>query len=119
MLVKAGMAEDARKSASFHLCLCELNLLGDPTLSLRGSNPKRPQVSGPKSLQEGNLSLIIESDAPGAMVSLVDTYGLYVVQVTDETGNATFPLSVVKDSTLTITVSGPNLNAVTMSIPVK
>ncbi len=119
MLVKAGMAEDARKSASFHLCLCELNLLGDPTLSLRGSNPKRPQVAGPKSLQEGNLSLIIESDAPGAMVSLVDTYGLYAVQVADETGNTTFPLSVVKGSTLTITVSGPNLNAVTMSIPVK
>jgi hypothetical protein len=53
------------------------------------------------------------------MVSLVDTLGLYAVQIADETGNTTFPLSVVKDSTLTITVSGPNLNAVTMSIPVK
>jgi hypothetical protein len=119
MLVKAGMAEDARTSAAFHLCLCELNLLGDPTLSLRGSNPKRPQVAGPQSLQEGTLSLVIESDAPGAMVSLVDTHGLYAVQVADETGNTTFPLSVIKDSTLTITVSGPDLNAVTLSIPVK
>ena len=69
--------------------------------------------------RSGNLSLIIESDAPGAIVSLLDTHGLYAVQVADETGNTTFPLTVVKDSTLTITVSGPELNAVTLEIPVK
>lgn len=119
MLVKAGMAKDAQKAATFHLCLCELNLLGDPTLSLRGTNPRRPDVAGPKSLEAGNLSLIIESDAPGAIVSLLDTHGLYAVQVADETGNTTFPLNVVKDSTLTITVSGPEFNAVTLEIPVK
>ncbi len=32
MTTKAGMAADARKSPEFHLCLSELNLLGDPTL---------------------------------------------------------------------------------------
>jgi len=33
MTTKASMADDARKSPEFHLCLTELNLLGDPTLS--------------------------------------------------------------------------------------
>jgi hypothetical protein len=34
MATKASMAVNAKKSAEFHLCLAELNLLGDPTLSV-------------------------------------------------------------------------------------
>ena len=32
---KAGLADDAKKSATYHQGICELNLLGDPTLSVR------------------------------------------------------------------------------------
>jgi hypothetical protein len=32
MKTKAKLAEKAKKSANFHMCLAELNLLGDPTL---------------------------------------------------------------------------------------
>jgi len=32
MQTKAGMVEKARQSANFHMCLAELNLLGDPTI---------------------------------------------------------------------------------------
>ena len=119
MLVKAGLAAGARESAFLHLCSCELNLLGDPTLSLRGTAPRTPKVAGPGELPAGNLSLIIESDAPHSMVALQDSFGLYAVQVSDESGNVTFPLNVVKDSTITITVSGPQYNAVTLKIPVR
>jgi hypothetical protein len=119
MLVKAGLAAGARESAFLHLCACELNLLGDPTLSLRGTAPRTPKVAGPGELPAGNLSLIIESDAPHSMVALQDSFGLYAVQVSDESGNVTFPLNVVKDSTITITVSGPQYNAVTLKIPVR
>ncbi len=118
MTTKAGMAEDAKKSATFHLCLCELNLLGDPTLPLRRKDPRRPKLFGPKSLQAGNLNLVIETDAPGALISILDTHGLYGVQVTDDTGNATFPISVAKDAVITVTVSGPDLNAAWLEIPV-
>ena len=52
-------------------------------------------------------------------ITVTNMAGLYAVQVADETGNTTFPLNVVKDSTLTITISGPELNAVTLEIPVK
>lgn len=34
MATKASMSEDAKNSAEFHLCLAELNLLGDPTLAV-------------------------------------------------------------------------------------
>ncbi len=119
MLVKADLAEEARQSPNLHLCACELNLLGDPTLSLRGAAPRTPKVAAPRELPAGNLSLVIESDAPHSIVSLVDSFGLYAVQVSDESGNVTFPLHVVKDSTITITVSGPDYNAVELEIPVK
>lgn len=32
---KAGLASDAEKSATYHQGICELNLLGDPTLPMR------------------------------------------------------------------------------------
>lgn len=34
MATKAKLSEKAKKSATFHMCLCELNLLGDPTLAV-------------------------------------------------------------------------------------
>ncbi|MGB0992028.1 MAG: C25 family cysteine peptidase [Akkermansiaceae bacterium] len=37
MKTKAGMKEKATKSSMFHMCLCELNLLGDPTLAVHPS----------------------------------------------------------------------------------
>ena len=119
MLVVADLAAAAPESADHHLCACELNLLGDPTLGLRGTTPRTPVVAGPRELPAGNLSLIIESDAPHSIVSLRDSFGLYAVQVSDESGNVVFPLNVVKDSTITITVSGPDYNAVILEIPVR
>ena len=34
MKTKAELGEKARESANYHMCLCELNLLGDPTLQV-------------------------------------------------------------------------------------
>ncbi len=119
MLVKADLAPEALKSASLHFSACSVNLLGDPTLGLRGTTPRTPRVAGPKKLPAGNLSLVIESDAPHSIVSLQDDFGLYAVTVSDESGNVVFPLNVVEESTITITVSGPEYNAVTLRIPVQ
>ena len=119
MLVKADLAPEALKSADLHFSTCGVNLLGDPTLGLRGTAPRTPNVAGPKKLPAGNLSLVIESDAPHSIVSLQDDFGLYAVTVSDESGNVVFPLNVVEESTITITVSGPEYNAVTLQIPVQ
>ena len=118
-LLKADLATQATTSSSAHLLACELNLLGDPTLGLRGTAPRTPDVKAPRTLPAGNLSLIIESDAPHSIVSLQDDFGLYAVTLSDESGNVVFPLNVVEDSTITITVSGPEYNAVTLDIPVR
>ncbi len=40
MATKATLIENAKKSAMFHMCLCELNLLGDPTLAVHPVSPK-------------------------------------------------------------------------------
>ena len=118
-LLKAELAADAASSYGAHLLACELNLLGDPTLGLRGAAPRTPAVKAPRELPPGNLSLIIESDAPHAIVSLQDDFGLYAVTLSDESGNVVFPLNVVEESTITITVSGPEYNAVTHTITVR
>ena len=34
MQTKAELAEKAKESANFHMCLSELNLLGDPTIQV-------------------------------------------------------------------------------------
>lgn len=43
MKAKADLAEKAKKSASFHMCLSELNLLGDPTLAVHPKNKRAPR----------------------------------------------------------------------------
>jgi hypothetical protein len=120
MLAKAAMAEDARTSASFHLCLSELNLLGDPTLPFRIRSPRLPKVTAPKTIPPGNIEIMIETDAPGALVALLSGTGMTYIQVADqETGSAFFPITVKANTILTVTVSGSDLNAVTMDIPVR
>ena len=39
MRTKASMAETARQSETFHMCLAELNLLGDPTIPVHQQHP--------------------------------------------------------------------------------
>ena len=42
MRAKASMAKTARRSETFHMCLAELNLLGDPTLLVHHQRPEKP-----------------------------------------------------------------------------
>lgn len=43
MATKAELIEKAKESANLHMCLCELNLLGDPTLAVSQSNDEIEQ----------------------------------------------------------------------------
>jgi len=44
MKAKQAMAEDAADASAYHLCICELNLLGDPTLDMRAETPHTPKL---------------------------------------------------------------------------
>jgi hypothetical protein len=118
MTAKAGMAEDARKSANFHLCLCELNLLGDPTLDLRASNPRIAKASLPEKIAAERQVLKIQTNAPGARVCAWKPGEVYVVAVSDGTGLATIEIAPKTEGEMSLTVSGLGLNALSGSIQV-
>lgn len=119
MQAKADMTDDAIKTAGYHLCICELNLLGDPTLDMRAKSPRTPKLTAPKSIDRGQQTLDITTDAPGSTVCLWKGKEVYEVRTADAKGKATFDLTAETIGTLLATVGGTNLNRVTAQIEVK
>ncbi|WP_145170763.1 C25 family cysteine peptidase [Gimesia aquarii] len=119
MKAKADMTDDAVKTAGYHLCICELNLLGDPTLDMRAKIPRMPQIIVPKSVGQGKQTVNITTDAPGSTVCLWKGKEVYEVRAADAKGKTTFDITTKTTGTLLATVSGANLNRVTAQIQVK
>ncbi|NQT94076.1 MAG: hypothetical protein HQ559_15040 [Lentisphaerae bacterium] len=119
MKAKADMAEDARKTAGYHLCICELNLLGDPTLDMRADVPRTPKLECPATIAAGKQAVGIVTDAPGCTVCLWKGQDVYAVATSDADGKATFQIDSDAAGELLVTVSGANLNTVTTCISVK
>ncbi|MDF1745219.1 MAG: C25 family cysteine peptidase [Gimesia sp.] len=119
MQAKADMTEDALKTPGYHLCICELNLLGDPTLGMRSKSPRTPKLIAPKTIGTGKQAIVIETDAPNSMVCLWRENAIRAMQPTDATGKVTFEYSNATAGTLLATLNGPNLNRVTAQIEVK
>jgi hypothetical protein len=118
MKAKAAMAEDAAKTAGYHLCICELNLLGDPTLDMRASDPKTIQLKTPAKLAAGKRSIEVSTDAPGCTVCLWKGAELYLVAETDAKGLAKFELAPLTPGEILVTASGSSLNTATTKIAV-
>jgi len=116
---KADMIEDAEKSANFHYIQCELNLLGDPTLDLRASNPRTAKISVPDVIKRGEQRLTIKTDAPEATVCLSKANGLYHCGKTDSKGNLSININPLSTGQISVKVSGPSLNVASTSIQVK
>ena len=119
MKAKFAMTEDARKTAGYHLCICELNLLGDPTLDMRASVPRVPKLECPAAIATGKQSVEIVTDVPGSTVCLWKGLEVYSVAVADADGKAKFQIAPASAGRLLVTVSGRNLNSITKSISVK
>ncbi len=119
MQAKADMTEDALKTPGYHLCICELNLLGDPTLGMRSKSPRTPKLIAPKTIGTGKQTIVIETDAPNSTICLWRGNAIHAMKPTDATGKATFEYSNSTAGTLLATLSGPNLNRVTAQIEVK
>ena len=119
MQAKGDMIDDAVKTAGYHLCICELNLLGDPTLDMRAKSPRTPKLEAPKTIGMGKQTVVIETDAPKSTICLWRGNAIYSVQSADAKGNATFKYFTTTAGTLLATVSGPSLNRVSTQIEVK
>ncbi len=119
MNAKADMIDDAVKTAGFHLCICELNLLGDPTLDMRANTPRTPGLMSPKTVGLGKQIVEITTDAPGSTICLWKGKEIYAVHTADSNGKTTFQIAAKTTGTLLATVSGASLNRVTAQITVK
>ncbi|NQU23438.1 MAG: hypothetical protein HQ567_19325 [Candidatus Nealsonbacteria bacterium] len=115
---KAAMTADAVRTAGYHWCLCEINLLGDPTLSMRAKAPTTPKVTLPDRIVLGNRTLTVKTDTPGATVCVWKGDEVYAVVEAADQGAAVLPIAPHTPGTMLVTVSGPNLNTVTTSVPV-
>ena len=119
MKAKADMVKDAQKTAAYHLCICELNLLGDPTLDMRAKAPRKPKVTAPKSVGTGKQKIVVTTDAPGSVVCLWKGKDVYAVKTAGKDGKAAFEVAPKTAGTILATVTGTNLNSATAKIAVK
>ena len=119
MQAKADMSDDAEQTAAFHLCVCELNLLGDPTLDMRPEAPRTPTLNAPLTIPVGRQQVDVETDAPAATLCLWKGLEIYSVVTTDGEGNATFDVEPATTGKLLVTLAGAGLNSVTANIDVE
>lgn len=113
MAAKAALTDDAKKTAGYHWCLCELTLLGDPTLDLRARDPVTPEIGAPKSIETGKQKFAVTAP-DGLTVCLWKGDEVYAVGKAGE-----FEIAPATAGTLRVTVSGPNANAVTVEVEVR
>ena len=119
MKAKSAMAADAEKTAGYHLCICEINLLGDPTLDMRATAPRAAVVTVPSSIPTGEQTLAVGTDAPGSVVCLWKADDVYQVASADEDGKATFTIAPKTAGDLLVTVTGASLNSTNKTVVVK
>ena len=115
MKAKNAMADDARNAAGYHLCICELNLLGDPTLDMRAQPARKPKLKIDVAQVENKSSIEVATDAPGSTVCLWNGKSVYHVAVADKDGDATFSIAP-STGDISVTVAGANLNSTSQKV---
>ncbi|MEK6237008.1 MAG: C25 family cysteine peptidase [Planctomycetales bacterium] len=110
MKAKSQMVADALKSPGYHLCICELNLLGDPTLDMRAKTPRTPTLKSPKRIGLGNQTVEVVTNAPGCAVCLWKGKEVYAVAKADDRGQASLKIAPSSAGVVLVTASGPSLN---------
>ena len=110
MKAKHEMAEDGKKSKAYHLCICELNLLGDPTLDMRSKPPVNPEIEISTSRRGNQHTVTVKTDASGSTVCCWQENGLHAVKTADKNGVAKFEFES-SSRKLSVSVSGQSLNS--------
>jgi hypothetical protein len=108
---KKDMVEDAKKTASYHLIQCELNLLGDPTIDMRAKVVKTPKLTFKNKIAKGSKTIKITSDIPGVSLCLWKGDEIYAIQKADDKGLATFKINSKSTGKILVTAYGPSLNS--------
>lgn len=119
MTAKSQMAGDGAKSPNYHLCICELNLLGDPSLDMRSENPQAADFEVPGSLGTGKHKLQWKNLPPQATVCVWKKDDVYQTHRASDKGVVTVTLSPKSTGELKVTVCGSNLNSRSKTILIK
>lgn len=110
MTAKAQMAADAERTAGYHLCISEINLLGDPTLDIRAVSPTRPMLELPKKIAIGAQSVKISTGVAGSTVCVWKGAEVYEVVTSDASGVAELKIEPTTAGVLRVAVNGQSLN---------
>lgn len=108
-----------RKGLKDHFTLCEVNLLGDPTLSFRTTEPTELTIGGQREVKADAKFVGVTTGVEGTTVCVWQEGNCYTTAVTDKEGRVRVPVSGLKAGKAWVTVTGPNVNAVTREIAVK
>jgi len=119
MKAKSEMEEDARKTPGYHLCICELNLLGDPTLEMRGSPPKTPSINVVDEIKTGKQTIQIKTNSPDCNIQLWKNEELYISATADKKGIAKIEIEPKKPGDLHVALTGQGMNYVTKTVNVE
>lgn len=120
MKAKNEMIFDAKNSEAYHLCICEINLLGDPTLDMRSATPRTPELEVDRDVSLGKSTFNVSTAIPGSTVCVwKENDGIYEVAKTDEFGKASFNLNMTNQGDLIVSASGININSVVTKVQVQ
>jgi len=116
--IKKEMSPLGKTYEGYHFVLCELNLLGDPTLEIRSTNPTKAKLKTTITPKEKGCKIVVNS-SPNATVCIWKTDEIYEVKQTDDSGIAIFDLKKVKSGSILLSASGYNYNATLGKIEIK
>ena len=101
-----------------HFTLCEVNLLGDPTLDFRATEPLELKIGGQREIKSDAKFLNVVTGAAGTTVCVWQEDNCYATADTGNEGRVRIPVSGLKAGKAWVTVCGPNVNAVSREITV-
>ncbi|MCB9893272.1 MAG: hypothetical protein H6839_02360 [Planctomycetes bacterium] len=118
---RSSVAPDtkSKRGAKDHFTLCEVNLLGDPTLDFRATEPVELRIGGQREVEADAKFINVTTGASGATVCVWQEGNCYATATCNEDGKVRLPVSGLKSGKARVTVCGPNINAVSREITVK
>lgn len=102
--MKADLAERAAVHENFHLCICELNLLGDPSLPIHSAPPGQFTPNFPKTLRDENSKFVVSGLPLGAEVTVSDGNQIVFRSKATELGKVVGQLSHPKDNNVPLSI---------------
>ena len=109
----------SRKGLKDHFTLCEVNLLGDPTLSFRQTEPVEMNIGGQREVQADTKFIGVTTGVAGTTACVWQDENCYATATTDKEGRVRVPVSGLKAGKAWVTVTGPNVNAVTREVSIR